>query len=61
MDIDPTAMNDSDFDASPATPGQARAGGDECDCIGYECADPALHAPYWAEAADECELARSLR
>jgi|GEM_PF-2859153 len=51
MAIDPNAMNEPHFDASDASL-KADAADEDIGCIGYECADPALHAPFWAEAGD---------
>jgi len=51
MAIDPNAMNEPNLNASDA-PLLADPADDDIACIGYECADPALHAPFWAEAGD---------
>jgi len=59
MAIDSNAMNEPNFNASDA-PLMADAADDDIACIGYECADPALHAPFWAEAGD-ANCARNLR
>ncbi len=59
MAIDPNAMNEPKHNASD-TPLMADAPDDDVACIGYECADPALHAPFWAEAGDAAS-ARNLR
>jgi hypothetical protein len=59
MAIDSNAMNEPDFNASDVS-ALANGADDDIGCIGYECADPALHAPFWAEAGD-ANSARNLR
>ena len=59
MAIDPNAMNEPNLNASDSPP-MADIADDDIGCIGYECADPALHAPFWAEAGD-APSARNLR
>jgi hypothetical protein len=59
MAIDSNAMNEPNLNASePAALDDGTA--DDIGCIGYECADPALHAPFWAEAGDAISV-RNLR
>ena len=59
MAIDPNAMNEPNLNTSDASL-MADLANEDIDCIGYECADPALHAPFWAEAGDATS-ARNLR
>jgi hypothetical protein len=56
MEHDPNAMNDADRNPADATSlVEGGEGGfsielDGCSAIGYEAADPSLHAPFWNEA-----------
>lgn len=51
MAIDSNAMNEPHLNASDPSALEDSVS-DDIGCIGYECADPALHAPFWAEAGD---------